>query len=786
MTSKRLLLFCYLFLAGTLTCKWALAAGEEGMFLELRVNQTSRGEFAVYRNAEGDFLLRLSDAPQLGLRSDIDLPLVRVEGESSSFVSLRALGASQLDFDGVNMVLNLELPAKLFEKTAIDLISPDTRSTLSSTSSSGFLNYRLADTAYANHASQRSLATELGLRFDAWLFLNQSLWRDDGYMARYLTQLVYDRPADQQRLIAGDFTGLSGELGSVLPMGGLNFSKVYDMTPELITQPLAGFAGVASSPSTVEVRMGGVPVAVSQVNAGPYELQNLHQFIGASNVQVVVRDALGREQTYSFPFYYSDRSLREGLQEYSYSLGKIRINAGLADDHYEHTAFSAFHRFGYSDNLTLGARAEAAQDLGNAGVEASWRSNQWGLLTAGLSASNYQGQGGSAALLSYTYLQSRFGIRTVARSYSDHYAPLETLSSGFDKRGDYGLGLSWYPAVGTSINLDHTLTQTRSQDDTHLSSLGYFQSLGPASSLYATLLRTDYGSGASPVTALFVGWFYRFGGKYTASVNASRDEAGRQSIYTQFQKDIPYGEGLGYRVGWTNNQPQNSDDFNGYVQWNLPAASLSVDARTTPVLGQTGDYHEVAVAGSVAYAGKAWGFSRTINDSFAVVQLGVPLAGVRVTSNSQDIGVTNASGQVISPYLGSFYPSQIAIDDQQIPMQYTMGQNAYDVRPVYRSGVAVDFGMRRVHALEGVIRLRRGTQTPTADNLIVSLSRDGHVQQQFQVGREGYFYLDNISPGSYQGEIQTPEQSCHFQLQVPESDDIVFTLPKDLVCEYAP
>jgi outer membrane usher protein len=566
-------------------------------------------------------------------------------------------------------------------------------------------------------------------------------------------------------------------------MGGLNFSKVYGMTPDLITQPMAGFTGVATSPSQVEVRVGGVPVAYSQVGAGPFELQNLRQYGGANDVQVVIRDALGREQVIAFPFYFNSSSLREGLHEYSYSVGKVRTNIGQPTDSYDNTAFSAFHRFGYSDSLTLGGRAEAAEDLNNIGVQAAWRSNALGVLAAAASGSSYKGQAGDATMLSYNYSQPKFAFTSIARRYSDSYAPLETLVYGFNRSAEYGASLSWYPSIGTTFNLSHTLTQTRADVGTRVSSLSFTNSLGPTSFLYATLQRTDDDTLHQPNTSLFIGWLYRFGGKYTASAYAVHDETGNQTLFTQLARDIPWGEGLGYRVGWTGTQPQNTDRFSGYAQWNLPALSVSMDVNTLPAQGGQSDYRELALAGSVAFAGNAWGFSRPIADSFAIVRLGAPVSGVRAMANSQEIGVTNDRGQVIDPILGSFYESQISVNDQDVPLQYVMGKNIYRVRPDYRSGVDVNFALRRVQGVDGVIRLRNGQATPTADNQLVTLTRDGQLYQEFQIGREGHFYIENIATGTYRGEIKTTERSCSFELKVPDTQEIVYNLPGDLFCE---
>lgn len=765
----------------TLGCAACLAANEEGMFLELKVNQTARGELLVYRSDDGDFLVRQSDLAGWGLRHGLALEPVSVDGEGEPYVSLRSLGPTRLWLDTARMELQVELPGERFETSTLNLSAAQPRSDLQSEHRSGFLNYRLAESAYGSADSRLSLATEWGLRYGDVLLLSESLTRQNGDSVRYLTQLVYDRVESQQRLIAGDFIATSGELGSVLPMGGLNFSKVYGLTPGLVTQPLAGFAGVANTPSVVEVRMGGVPVASSQVPAGPFELQNLRQYSGASDVEVVVRDALGREQEYSFPFYFAEGALRAGLQEYSYSLGKIRSNPGQSGDSYGSNAFAAFHRFGYSDALTLGARAEAAQDLSNAGLQASWRSDRWGLLSGALSTSNYQGVQGDAGLLSYTYLQSAYGLHAIARRFSDGYAPLQSLVSQFNTRAQYGAGLSFKPSPGVTVSLDHTLYQTRNQGDTRTTSLGYFQNLGRNSALYATLQHTDQATRSD--SSLFVGWFYYFENRSSVSANAVRDNLGNQTLSTQLQHDIPYGEGLGYRLGWTGTQPQPSDRVNAYAQWNLPAVILSLDASHRTAQGSMTDSHELAVAGSIAFADGAWGAARPITDSFAIVDLGAPVAGVHVLANNQDVGTSGTGGQVVGAFLGSFYESQIAVNEMDVPLNYAIGRDFYTVKPAYRSGVRVNFGLRRVRALDGVIRWRNGSQTPTADDLVLTLSKSAGNAQTLQIGRAGYFYVENLEPGSYQASMQTPAGSCSFTLQVPDSPDIVSTLPNDLVCQ---
>jgi outer membrane usher protein FimD/PapC len=91
-----------------------------------------------------------------------------------------------------------------------------------------------------------------------------------------------------------------------------------------------------------------------------------------------------------------------------------------------------------------------------------------------------------------------------------------------------------------------------------------------------------------------------------------------------------------------------------------------------------------------------------------------------------------------------------------------------------------------MHGVDGVIRLRTNTGTSTADHQIVTLTRNGELEQEFQVGSAGHFYLENIAAGDYKGVIKTAERSCSFALTVPDTQEIVFTLQGDLVCEPNP
>lgn len=753
----------------------------EGMILDLQVNQQGRGEFAVYRSQDGDFFVRADDLRAFGLRADVPLQRSRIEGEDGDFVSLRSLGASPPRFDARRLLLEFDLPAQLFPTSERDLGARRRATGPTSSERSAFVNYRLSSSdSGAGTAPTNVLAMELNLRLNEVLFHNEAQASSDAPPRRFVTQLVYDRVAHQQRYTLGDFSAASGDLGSTLALGGLNLSKIYQMAPDLVRQPVAGFAGVATTPSRVEVRIGGVPVATSQVGPGPFELQNLRQYGGARDVDVVVRDAFGREQSYAFPFYFSDQSLRAGLHEYSYSLGRVRLDAGSDTDRYGALVFSAFHRYGYSDTLTLGARAEAASELYNAGVHATLRHDQAGVFSGAVSLGNRYGQRGAATSFSYTYQQPRFAVQAIARNFTAQYAPLEDLLTPFRGRAEYGASLSWFVKEGASVNINRNMTALRDQPTSQLASVSYSQRVGGSGSAFVTLQRTQNDAGS--VNQILAGFYFALERRHNLSVNANRSDDGTRNFSAQLSRSVPPGEGFGYRVGWNEAGAAQSQDFTSYLQWNAPAFSLSLDTGDTRAPDSSSRRREVAAFGAVAYAGGAWGLSRLINDSFAIVRVGDGVAGVPVLANSQEVGRSNASGQMVVPDISAYNESRVSISLKDVPLEYSVPREKFTVTPALRSGVLLDFGVRRMRALAGTIRLGTGFEKQDGDNLPVRLLRGG-VARDFMTGREGRYYVEDIAPGDYRGEVQTLQGRCSFKLSVPESTDPILTLAEVSVCE---
>jgi len=752
----------------------------ESLIVEVSVNRRSRGEFTVYRDHEGDYYFKAADVAALGLwRADAGRS-VRIEG--ATFVSLRSLEPTEVSFEEARLILDIAFPAPRLQNQTYDLAPRRPRGVLEPREPAAFVNYRLsASDDRSPEPAKVGLANEAVLRIGDTLLRNESaLIRSGGStrVARYATQLIYDRREEQQRLTLGDHTATSGELGSTLAVGGIGFSKLYQMTPYFIRQPLAGFAGSVSTPSQVEVRLGGVPVFREQVEPGPFEVKNLQNFRGARDVEVVVRDALGREQVIGYPYYFADQALRAGLHEYSYSLGALHEEIGTSNAHYGAGVMTALHRYGVSDRVTLGLRGELARELGNIGPSVLHRDDRLGATSAGVSFSTRDGRGGAAGSLAHVYQARGFELHGAARGFSESYATAQDLISPTGLRSEYGLGGSVTAPGWGSLFIDRTVTRRWLPADLPASTLtriGYNYSFGSRASFFATISRART---PVPDSQVFVGLLISFDRTTTLNLNARQREGFGESYGAQLASAVPTGEGFGYRVGYDGASSGDANQVTAYAQYNGRSASVTLDALAARNGDTRADRYEAALLGAVAYAGGSWGLTRQIDDSFVAVQLAAPLEGVRVYSNNQEVGRTDRDGRLLVPHVGSFYETQITIDERDVPLDHSIGDLRRVIAPAYRSGSLLGFDVRKLRAVEGVLLMRSEKGSRPAENAQVTLRRDGRVQE-FSTGRDGRYYVEDLLPGRYEALLG----ACRFFLDVPKSMEPVIQLPEVVACE---
>jgi len=375
---------------------------------------------------EGDFLIRTADLKAMGFR-DPKGRITEIEGEP--YVSLKSMEGVTFVLDGKTASLDITASPDLLPKRSIDLLSPRPPKVFYPRDSGAFLNYRFDYTAGDSFRfSSFNFTNEAGVRLGDFLLYSDSIFtktKDDETFVRLLSNITYDRRKEMQRIIAGDFSASSGDLGSTVIMGGISFSKIYQIDPYFIRYPVVDFRGLALLPSDVEIYLDGTLIRREKLPPGEFELKNMAYYRGANTLVLVMRDPFGREHWLRYPFYFTDILLKKGFHEYSYNIGVLREDFGYKSDKYSDLVFSAFHRYGISDSLTIGGSGEGKKGTFTLGPQASYLIGKAGVVTLLLSGSrDDEGREGYAFSLNYEYWSRKINAWLFFKKYTEHYSTI--------------------------------------------------------------------------------------------------------------------------------------------------------------------------------------------------------------------------------------------------------------------------------------------------------------------------------------------------------------------------
>jgi outer membrane usher protein len=754
--------------------------------INLRLNGVAKGDFVVYVTADRDFLLPVRDLIEMGVPRAAGRT-VDIAGESH--LALKSIAGAELNFNEKTLTLDLQLPPGMLPGQRLNLGATLPATPIQRRAPGGFLNYRLGYSHTQGGFDSYNVTTELGLNVGKFLFLDNRVFNtptDQQRAVRLQTQLVYDQPEELRRWVLGDSFASSGELGSSLNLGGVSLSKLYQINPYFIKTPLAAFAGAVTLPSTVDIYMDGARVRSEKIAPGNFNLQNLNSYsaTGLRNVEVVIKDAFGREERIGFPYFFTDQLLSKGLHEYSYNAGFIRNNFGVTSDDYGTAAVSAFHRYGLSDALTVGLGGDATRDHINFGPRVSLNTVKAGVVTAGLSLSHdsdFSTRSGAAASANHTFLSGPFSSQILLRRFSEDYSVIGVTPDGKPKL-QASASVNYGNRIAGTYSLSYAVqTVFGGATDQHTTTLGYTKTLGQNVSLAANVSRVVQGSSGY---AVFFGISYFPGNGLSVNASHEKTKDGDSASQLQFAKAVPIGEGVGYRVIAQRSVTAGavSESISPFVQYNARNAMLSAEG-TNFVNGGSGSssFYQLSLAGAAAYIGNDVYFSRPINDSFGLVKIEPPLAGVRVLKSNAEIGITGASGAVFVPSLGSYQVNEVAIQSKDIPMDYTVAQTVQKLRPPLRSGVLGLFPVTRIRAVTGSLKLRSDGAVTPIENYEVVLTGVA-ASARVSTIRNGDFYLENLAPGRYSAQLKVEEKTCRLELTVPDNLEIVANLG-DIFCE---
>jgi outer membrane usher protein FimD/PapC len=268
--------------------------------------------------------------------------------------------------------------------------------------------------------------------------------------------------------------------------------------------------------------------------------------------------------------------------------------------------------------------------------------------------------------------------------------------------------------------------------------------------------------------------------------SSARTGSNDRALELEAGKQVPQGEGFGWRAGLVASQPATggSPTQTGhlYAAWN--ARPATVEFFGSSALGKGGSqFAEIDVSGSLVAIGGYVGLARRINDGFALARLGVPQKGIEVSVNNQVQGHTDANGQLLIPQVSAYIRQRVSVNEHELGMQYDIAEKARTIAVPNKGGTIVDFGARRIRAAAGMAWIvRGGARTPVASQSW-PLSNAAGRQLRIETSRAGDFYLEDTSPGRYQGTLELEGRRYACRLEVPDFTEAVHELKEGVLCE---
>ena len=333
----------------------ALAAELSPFLADVSINHQLHGPRIMHWDGQGEVFVAAADLQDWGIRPPY--PQAR-RHEGKLLYSLDEFPGTQVTLDAQNAAMAVDFPAERMGGNRELLVDGDTPPVSHGTGA--YLDYDLSYTDAGESFASAFLAPTFFSRFGSldnqWVYRGTGATDDeqweDGWV-RLDTTYSLDDPDRMRSFRAGDVIGMPGPWGGAYRIGGVQLATNFSTRPTYITFPVPSVSGDARLPSTVDLYVNGALRSRESVDPGQFEINDIPVTTGDGQVRMVVTDVLGREQIYSQDFYASSELLRDGLSEYSYSVGALRRNYGAVSNDYDDIAFLGSHRYGISSELTL-------------------------------------------------------------------------------------------------------------------------------------------------------------------------------------------------------------------------------------------------------------------------------------------------------------------------------------------------------------------------------------------------------------------------------------------------
>lgn len=710
----------------------------EALFLEVVLNGAASGRIVHFVREGGRFHAGAYSLRLLGFEPPA----------GSAAIDLGTLEGVSWTYDAASQRIDIAAPALLASQSRTRLNDATTAIPRPQASPGALVNYDLYTTA--DESGARSVSAYAELRSFGRSGVFSTTWLGRGMDAPGAAPSAQSQRLDTSWtrsfvdsatvLRIGD--AITGSLAwtRATRYGGVQLRRDFALQPELVTFPVPAFLGQAALPSTIDLYVDGLRQYSSQAPAGPFQLDSMPIVNGAGNAQVVLTDALGRQQTYDFSFYTSNQLLRAGLSDWSLDLGFVREEYGLRSFAYaDAPAASGTWRRGMTDRLTLEAHAEATDGLAGGGAGAVLQLGGAGTLSGSYARSDHAGERGEQLALGYSWRNRWFNFALDSVRGRD-YADIASLEGNRPPtRSDRALIGFTTPRLG-GFGANYVQLAYPGQPRSRYGSAFWFRSFGTRFALSANL---NQNLDDDDDRSAFLSLSMSLGARTSAGVTTQHDPHG-DAATLDVARSIPSEGGLGWRA-----RVHDGEQTSGQAELGWRSQHTEGVAGLQDQAGSSSGY--AGIGGAFVFMDRHFYAARRVDQAFAVVATGMP--GVPVLLSNREIGRTDENGNLLVTPLNAYQRNLVAIDPMQLPADLSIERVENEVVPADRSGTLVDFRVKPALAASLILHDERGQPLPVGSVI------ERHGEPVAVVGYDGAAYLEGLSSDNDLG-VRHPGGRC--------------------------
>ncbi|MEQ1697538.1 MAG: fimbrial biogenesis outer membrane usher protein [Hyphomicrobiaceae bacterium] len=637
-------------------------------------------------------------------------------------------------------------------------------------------------------------------------------------LKRQSSRVVYDVAEAQTRFQVGDTDPLAGALQRSIEMFGVSVEKsAGKLAPGENTGASGRTVLRLERPSDIDVTVNGATIQHLQLRPGTYNLRDLPLGTGANEVKLIITDDTGARRVEQFTAFSAYRQLGEGKNEWAITAGipsYLRDNERVYEGGNAYAA-SSFLRYGLNDTLTGEANLQADNRvaMGSIGAIAS---TPWGVF--GLQSAASTGTWGTGLAVDANYDLINFRGLMAERGESVHLGA-EYRSREFHRPGDrfttatgilypefnYWLRLSGsYSAplgngVGLSLSARYQFADDQQailspftiKGDRYGADIALSRPLGPSTSMsfLAGYSNESYLRAVESLTSEAKGDLrfalrFNFRPDDKTTITTSYDSLNRQSSLSGYRSD---GNGIGH---WDTNVDVQQLGYTDTVNAN---AALGY-------YGNRGDVHVmygsdmggvgfskfepqtttqralIRASSALVFADGTVAVGAPVRSgSFAIIAPHESIAGKEITVG--DVGNVRAKSDWLGPAvvtdLPSYSGSSIGIDVADLPVGYSLGTGAFDVRAAYKSGYALEAGSAYSVSVYGSLLDQRGEAVALVTGTAFAADQPAKRVAVF-TNASGKFGADGLAPGRWIIEMATEGAPLRFAVNIPKGTEGLF------------